>query len=276
MPKSIFIYWNANVHEARYGFGSCARILWISRDHPWGKKTTHNRTVLTIVICNIVNKKNRFLFRRFATMPPSISSVGFVSGSEKTAKQTLHRQSRPFMNNKIRFIRHGKSVSASMPNTSDCIHSYNWKTIKSNAVPSATHTDSAHEQNSKPLMPIDDDWQCAYLFQFALLLRPTEKLISQTKQCCCHVSAFQIYVSSYVQLQLATTPDQTQNDKFHIGRVMFGSLNWMAEQIENVYDFCTLCYAFATQECQVGTASPRLCALKLMRNNCVQIARKIA
>lgn len=62
--------------------------------------------------------------------------------AKKTVKQTLHRQSRPFMNNKIRFIRHGNSVSTSLPNTSDCIHSYNWKTIKLNAVLSAAHTDS--------------------------------------------------------------------------------------------------------------------------------------
>ena len=94
-------------------------------------------------------------------------------------------QSRPFMNNKIRFIRHGKSVSASLPNTSDCIHSYNWKTIKLNAVPSATHTDSAYEQKSKPLMPIDDDWQCAYFFPNSHSFYDERKTHFATKQCCC-------------------------------------------------------------------------------------------
>lgn len=61
MPKSIFIYWNANMHGIWHGFVSCALILWISRETILGN-TTHNRTVLTIVISNIVNKKYSFFF----------------------------------------------------------------------------------------------------------------------------------------------------------------------------------------------------------------------
>lgn len=89
-----------------------------------------------------------------------------------------------------------------------------------------------------------------FVKKFTLPLRRAEKLISQRNNVVAAFLHFKYMCHRMFSCKSQQHTDQTQNHKFHIGRVMFGSLNWMTEQIENVYDFCTLCSAFATHDCK--------------------------